>query len=81
VATAHFYFYFVGLEGISIHIARPTLAALQDKQMTDYTITMVKLLINKTMQQRRVFRVARWTQVIELRVSKLFEQKLHGHFE
>jgi hypothetical protein len=37
---------------------------------------MVKLLINRTMQPRRVFRVARWTQVIELRVSKLFENQV-----
>jgi hypothetical protein len=28
------------------------------------------------MQPRRVFRVARWTQVIELRVSKLFENQV-----
>jgi hypothetical protein len=62
----------VGLTGISIHITSTTLAALQDKQMPDYTIYMVKLLVNNTMQPRRVFRVARWTQVIELRVSTLF---------
>jgi hypothetical protein len=37
---------------------------------------MVKLLVNKTMQTRRVFQVARWTQVIELRVSKLFENQV-----
>jgi hypothetical protein len=66
----------VGLEGISIHSISTTLAALQDKQMLDYTITMVKLLVNKTMQPRCVFRVARWTQVIELRVSKLFENQV-----
>jgi hypothetical protein len=51
-------------------------AALQDKKMPDYTITMVKFLINKTMQPRRVFRVAQWTQVLELRVSKLFENQV-----
>jgi hypothetical protein len=48
----------VGLTGISIHSISTTLAALQDKQMPDYTITMVKLLVNKTMQPRRVFQVA-----------------------
>jgi hypothetical protein len=66
----------VGLTGISIQSTSITLAALQDKQMPDYTINMVKLLVNKTMQTRRVFRVARWTQVIELRVSKLFENQV-----
>jgi hypothetical protein len=66
----------VGLTGISIHSTSTTLTALQDKQMPDYTITMVKLLVNKTMQPRRVFRVARWTQVKELRVSKLFENQV-----
>jgi hypothetical protein len=66
----------VGLTGISIHSTSTTLAALKDKQMPDYTIYMVKLLVNKTMQPRRVFRVARWTQVIELRVSKLFENQV-----
>jgi hypothetical protein len=66
----------VGLTGISIHITSTTLAVLQDKQIPDYTITMVKLLVNKTMQTRRVFRVARWTQVIELRVSKLFQKQV-----
>jgi hypothetical protein len=66
----------VGLTGISIHSTSMTLAALQDKQMPDYTIYMVKLFVNKTMQPRRVFRVARWTQVIELRVSKLFENQV-----
>jgi hypothetical protein len=65
----------VGLTRISIH-STSTLAALQDKQMPDYTITMVKLLVNKTMQPRRVFRVARWNQVIELRISKLFENQV-----
>jgi hypothetical protein len=40
-----------GLSGISIHST-----AFQDKQMPDYTIAMVKLLVNKTMQPRRVFR-------------------------
>jgi hypothetical protein len=56
----------VGLAGISIHSTSTMLVALQDKQMPDYTITIVKLLVNKTMQPRRVFRVARWTEVIEL---------------
>jgi hypothetical protein len=45
----------VGLTGISIHSTSTTLAALQEKQMLDYTINMVKLLVNKTMQPRRVF--------------------------
>jgi hypothetical protein len=66
----------VGLTGISTHSTSTTLAALQDKQMPDYTITMVNLLVNKTMKPRRIFRVARWTQVIELQVSKLFENKI-----
>jgi hypothetical protein len=66
----------VGLTEISIHSASKTLTALQDKQIPDYTITMVKWLINKKMQPRRVFRVAQWTQVIELRVSKLFENQV-----
>jgi hypothetical protein len=66
----------VGLTGISIHSTSTTITALQDKQMPDCTIYMVKLLVNKTMQPRRVFRVARWTQVIELRVSKLFENQV-----
>jgi hypothetical protein len=66
----------VGLTGISIHSTSTTLAALQDKQMSDYTIAMVKLLVNKIMQPIRVFRVARWTQVIKLRVSKLFENQV-----
>jgi hypothetical protein len=48
----------VGLIGISIHSTSTTLAALQDKQIPDCTITMVKLLVKKTMQTRRVFRVA-----------------------
>jgi hypothetical protein len=48
----------VDLTGISIHSTSTTLASLQDKQMPDYTIYMVKLLVNKTMQPRRVFRVA-----------------------
>jgi hypothetical protein len=66
----------VGLTGISIHSTSMKLAALQDKQMLDYTINMVKLLVNKTMQPRRVFRVARWTQVIEFRVSNFFENQV-----
>jgi hypothetical protein len=66
----------VGLPGISIHSTSKTLSALQDKQIPDYTITMVKFLVNKTMQPRHVFQVARCTQVIELRVSKLFENQL-----
>jgi hypothetical protein len=66
----------VGLTGISIHSTSTTLAALQDKQMPDYTIYMVKFLVNKTMQPSRVFRVARCTQVIELRVSRLFENQV-----
>jgi hypothetical protein len=66
----------VGLTGISIHSTSTTLAAFQDKQMPDYTKYMVKLLVNKTMQPRRVFRVARWTQVIGLRVSNLFENQV-----
>jgi hypothetical protein len=48
----------VGPTGTSIHSTSTPLAALQDKQMPDYTITMVKFLVNKTMQPRRVFRVA-----------------------
>jgi hypothetical protein len=56
----------VGLTGISIHSTSTTLTALQYKQMPEYTINMVKLLIKKTMQPRRVFQVARWTKVIEL---------------
>jgi hypothetical protein len=51
----------VSLTGISIHSTSMT----QDKQIPDYTISMVRLLVNKTMQPRRVFRVARWTQAIE----------------
>jgi hypothetical protein len=66
----------VGLTGISIHSTSKTLTALQDKQIPDYTINMVNLIFNKTMQPIRVFRVARWTQVIELRVSKLFENQV-----
>jgi hypothetical protein len=66
----------VGLTVISIHSTRTTLATFQDKQMPDYTVTMVKLLVNKTMQPRRVFRVSRWTQVIESWVSKLFENQV-----
>jgi hypothetical protein len=66
----------VGLTGISIHSTRTTLTALQDKKMPECTITMVNLLVNKTMQPRHVFRVARWTHVIELRVSKLFENQI-----
>jgi hypothetical protein len=66
----------VGLTGISIHSTSTTLAALQDKKIPDYTIYMVTFLVNKTMQPGRVFRVARWTQVIELRVSKLFENQV-----
>jgi hypothetical protein len=62
----------VGLAGISIHSTSTTTAALQHKQMPYYTITMIKLLVHKTMQPRRVFRVARWTQVVELQISKLF---------
>jgi hypothetical protein len=45
----------VGLTVISIHSTHMTLATFQDKQMPDYTVTMVKLLVNKTMQPRRVF--------------------------
>jgi hypothetical protein len=66
----------VGLTGISIHSTSTTLAALQDKPMQDYTITMVKLLVNKTMQPRCIFRVSRWTQVIELQISKLFQNQV-----
>jgi hypothetical protein len=66
----------VGLPGISIHSISTMLAALQYTQMLDYTITIVKLLINKTIQPRRVFGDARWTQVIELRVSKHFENQV-----
>jgi hypothetical protein len=57
----------VGLTVTIIHSTSTTITALQDKQMSDYTITMVKFIVNKTMQPRYVFRVARWTQVIELR--------------
>jgi hypothetical protein len=49
----------VGLTGTNIHSTSTTLATLQGKQMPDYTITMVKFLINETMQKRRVFRAAR----------------------
>jgi hypothetical protein len=56
----------VGLTGISIHSTSTTLTTLQDKKILDYTINMVNFIVNKTMQPRRVFRVARWTQVIEL---------------
>jgi hypothetical protein len=56
----------VALTGINIHSTSTMLAALQGKQMPDYTITMVKFLVNKTLQPSRVFRVARSTQVIEL---------------
>jgi hypothetical protein len=48
----------VGLTGIIIHSIHSTstmISALQDKHMPDYTITMVKLLVNKAMQPRRVF--------------------------
>jgi hypothetical protein len=45
----------VGLTGISIHSTSTTLTAFQYKQMPDYTITMVKFLVNKTMQPRHVF--------------------------
>jgi hypothetical protein len=45
----------VGLTGIIIHITSTTLTALQDKQMPDYTINMVKFLVNKTMKPRRIF--------------------------
>jgi hypothetical protein len=48
----------VGLTGISIHSTGTMLVAWQDKHMPDYTITMAKLLVNKTMQPRRVFQVA-----------------------
>jgi hypothetical protein len=48
----------VSLTGIIIHSTIMTLTTLQDNQMPDYTITMVKLLVNKTMQPRCVFRVA-----------------------
>jgi hypothetical protein len=66
----------VGLTGISIRSTSTTLSALQDKQMTDYTIYMVTMLVNKTMQPRRVFQAERWTQVIELRVSIFFENQV-----
>jgi hypothetical protein len=66
----------VCLAVISIQSTSTTLTALQDKQMPGYTINMVKCLFNKKMQPRRVFRSARWTQVIELRVSKLFENQV-----
>jgi hypothetical protein len=66
----------VGLTEISIHSTSTTITTLQDKQILDYTITMVKLLVNKTMQPRHVFRVAWWTQAIELRISKLFENQV-----
>jgi hypothetical protein len=45
----------VGLTVLSIHSTSTMLAALQDKQMSDYAITMVTLLVNKTMQPRRIF--------------------------
>jgi hypothetical protein len=44
----------VGLPGISIHSTSTTLAALQDKQMPDYTITMVKLLVKNNATNTRV---------------------------
>jgi hypothetical protein len=47
-----------GLTGISIHSTSTTLAALQDNRIPYNTITMVKFLVNKTMQPRRVFQVA-----------------------
>jgi hypothetical protein len=47
-----------GPTGISIHSTSTTLTALQDRQMPEYTITMVKLFFNKKMQPRRIFRVA-----------------------
>jgi hypothetical protein len=65
-----------GLTGISIHSTSTMITALQDKKIPDHTITMVKLLVNKTMQPRRAFRVARWTQVIELQVSNFFENQV-----
>jgi hypothetical protein len=46
---------FVGLTGISIHSMNTMLAALQVKQMSYYTITIVKFIVNKTMQPRRIF--------------------------
>jgi hypothetical protein len=41
----------VGLTGISIHSTSTMLAALQDKKMLEYTITMVKLLVKKQCNQ------------------------------
>jgi hypothetical protein len=65
----------VGLTGIRKHSTSVTFAALQDNKMPKYTITMVKLLVNKKRQPRRVFQVARWTQAIELQVSNFFENQ------
>jgi hypothetical protein len=39
----------VEMMGISIHSTSAILAALQDKQMPDYTISMVRIFVNKTM--------------------------------
>jgi hypothetical protein len=50
-----FHHILVGLTGISIHSTSMTLTTLQDKQIPDYTITLVKFLVNKTMLPRRVF--------------------------
>jgi hypothetical protein len=66
----------VEMTGISSHSKSTTLATLQDKQMPDYTISMVKILVNKIMQPQRVFRVGCCSQVIELRVFKLFKNEV-----
>jgi hypothetical protein len=42
----------VEMKGIMMHSTSTTITALQDKQMPYYTISMVKLLVNKTMQPR-----------------------------
>jgi hypothetical protein len=66
----------IKLTGFSIHSKKNTLSALVSDKMCDYGIFKMKLLVNGTLQERRVFHVNRICDVIVDRVFDLFQHSV-----
>jgi hypothetical protein len=66
----------IKLTSISIHSSKNMLTALTERMLPDYIVESATLTNNTLPQQRKVFWVYRYSQVIEYTVSELFERKL-----
>jgi hypothetical protein len=66
----------IKLTGFAIHSKKNTLTALVEGDMCDYRIFKENVLVNGTLQERRVFRMNRICDVIKDRVHDLFKNSV-----